>query len=187
MRISRGQYLLVIDPDAQIGDLFLDMAKTVRHAGRNYDDVSRGNSLYLAVGHRAPPAGPDEFAHRRGVVGKFHRIRFVAAGNQDARTGQNVIHLGQPVMQDCGYFLAFGAGAHATKYADRHVQVVADIDDSDLLIDRIAQIFEHGHDLRIRNMGCLIRFLGLNAKDEGKRHCGENRFQDIAFHSFCSG
>ncbi len=186
MHISGRQHLLVIDADAEVSDLFLDMAESVGHTGGNDDDVPRGDCLYLTVGHGASAAGPDEFADRRDIGGKLDGISFIAAGNQNAGTGKNVVHLGYPVMQYRGDFLALGAGAHPAQNADPHVEVVADIDHPDLLIDGLAQIFEDGHDLRVRDMGGVVRLLGLDAGNEGKRNCRDDGFQGIAVHSFHS-
>ena len=171
MHIPGRQYLFMIDPDAQICDLFLDMAKTMRHARRNDDDVSRRHGLNLTVGHGAPAARTDQFPDRRDIGGKLDGIRFIAAGDQDARAGKNVIHLGYPMMQYRGHFLAFGARSHAAQNAHGHVDIVADIDGPDLLIDRFAEIFEDGHDLRVGDMRGVVRFLGLDAGNKGKRNC----------------
>ena len=174
MHISGRQHLLVIDADAEISDLFLDMAESVGHTGGNYDNVPRGDGLYLTVGHGAPAARADQFPDGRDICGKLDGISFIAAGNQNAGTGKNVVHLGYPVMQNRCDFLALCAGAHPTQYADPHVEIVTDIDHPDLLIDGLAQIFEDGHDFRVRDMGGVVRLLGLDAGNEGKRNCRDD-------------
>ncbi len=164
----------MIDADAEVSDLFLDMAESVRHTGGNNHDVPRGDGLYLTVGHGAPATRADQFPDGRDIVGKLDGISFIAAGNQNAGTGKNVVHLGYPVMQNRCDFLALGAGAHPAQNADSHVEVVADIDHPDLLIDRFAEIFEDSHDLRVRDVCGVVRILGPGAGNEGKRNCRED-------------
>ncbi len=164
----------MIDADAEVSDLFLDMAESVGHAGGNYDDVPRGDGLYLAVGHGAPAARADQLPYCRDIGGKLDGISFIAAGNQNAGTGKNVVHLGYPVMQNRCDFLALGAGAHPAQNADSHVEVVADIHHPDLLIDRIAQVFKDSHDFRVRDVGGVVRLLSLDAGNEGKRNCRDD-------------
>lgn len=169
MRVACRQDLCVVDADGEIGDLILDMAEAVRDAGRNDDDVSGDDSLLLAAGHGAQSAGADQYGDRVAVGGQFDRIGLVAAGDENARAGEDVVHLGDVVMDDGAHRLALGTLTDAAQDADADIDIVTDVDDSDLLIEGVAKIFEHRHDLGNRDVGSVVRNLGLDvcAEDEG--------------------
>jgi len=186
MRVARRQNLRVVDADGEIGDLILDMAEAMGDAGRDDDDISGDDGLLLPAGHGAQPARANQHGDRVAVGGQFHRIGRVATGDENPRTGQDIVHLGDVVMDDGAHRLALAALADTAQHADADVDIVTDINDPDLLIEGFAEIFEYRHDLRIRDVGGVVGNLGLDVRAEGKGNRREDCFESLAVHHFFS-
>lgn len=69
MRVTCRQNLSVVDADGEVGDLILDMAEAVCDAGRDDDDVSGDDRLFLAAGHGAQAARADQYGNCVAVGG----------------------------------------------------------------------------------------------------------------------
>ena len=109
MRIPGRQNLVRINPNTQVSNLFLDMTKTVWHAGGNNDYVSRWNRLSLAIVDRAPATGADPFSDRCDISRKLSGIGLNAASDKNALSRKYVVHLSNTVMNNWVHFLSFGA------------------------------------------------------------------------------